>query len=232
MNIDPSLREVLEDFADRCQVMDAPLEERLRLFADAVREASPEFTAVVDEMVARLTSTGVGQHAPDIGHPMPEFVLPDQSGALVKLSDLTQRGSVIIAFHRGHWCPYCRINAAALTAIQDEVNSRNAQLVAITPEVERFNAELRSGVAARYPVLSDIDNGYALLLGLAFYVGDEKREKMRAAGLDIAAFQGGDNWTLPVPATFVVGDDSSVRARFMDPDYRKRANVDKILAAL
>lgn len=232
MNIDPSLRQVLEDFADRCREMDAPLAERLRLFADAVREASPEFTAVVDQMVARLTSVGIGHHAPDVGEPMPEFVLPDQSGALVKLSDLTQRGSVVIAFHRGHWCPYCRINAAALTAIQGEVKSRNAQLVAITPEVERFNAELRSGADARYPVLSDIDNGYALLLGLAFYVGDEKREKMRAAGVDIAAFQAGDNWTLPVPATFVIGDNGKVKARFMDPDYRKRASVDEVLAAL
>jgi hypothetical protein len=39
------------------------------------------------------------------------------------------------------------------------VQQRGAELVVITPEIERFNAELRSADGARYPVLSDMDNG-------------------------------------------------------------------------
>jgi peroxiredoxin len=37
---------------------------------------------------------------------------------------------------------------------------------------------------------------------------------------------------LPVPATFVVGRDGIVRARFVDPDFRHRVAVDDLLAAL
>jgi peroxiredoxin len=37
---------------------------------------------------------------------------------------------------------------------------------------------------------------------------------------------------LPIPATFVVGADGIVKARHIDPDYRKRMDVEAILAAV
>jgi peroxiredoxin len=37
---------------------------------------------------------------------------------------------------------------------------------------------------------------------------------------------------LPIPATFVVGRDGIIRARFIDPDFRRRMTVEKLLDAL
>lgn len=37
---------------------------------------------------------------------------------------------------------------------------------------------------------------------------------------------------LPIPATFVVGRDGLVKARFVDPDFRKRMAVEDLIAAL
>ena len=39
-------------------------------------------------------------------------------------------------------------------------------------------------------------------------------------------------WMLPIPATFVVGRDGVVKARFVDPDYPRRMAVEDILTAL
>jgi peroxiredoxin len=44
--------------------------------------------------------------------------------------------------------------------------------------------------------------------------------------------QGTDDWTLPIPATFIVGTDGIVHARFVDPDYRTRMAIEDMLAAL
>ena len=77
-----------------------------------------------------------------------------------------------------------------------------------------------------------MDNGYALLLNLAFIVGDEKRIAMTSAGWVISPYQGNGNWTLPIPATFVVGADGLVKARFIDPDCRRGMDTDLILTAL
>jgi len=49
---------------------------------------------------------------------------------------------------------------------------------------------------------------------------------------DVPAYQGNDSWMLPIPATFVVGQDGRIKARFVDPDYRKRMAIDDLLAAL
>jgi peroxiredoxin len=48
----------------------------------------------------------------------------------------------------------------------------------------------------------------------------------------MAGFHGNDGWVLPMPATIVVGRDGVVKARFVDPDFRKRMEIDDLLAAL
>ena len=227
-----SLSDALQECTTRCQTMDAPLPLRLQAFADDVRNLSPDFADIVDRMVAHLRATGLGENAPKPGEPMPDFVMPDQTGRLHSLGELIESGPVVIAFHRGHWCPYCRINAGGLAAIHDDVRRLGAQLVAITPEMERFNAELRSEGGAKFPILSDMDNGYALMLNLAFLVSDEKRRAMTEAGWDFSPYQGNTNWTLPIPATFIVGRDALVKVRFVDPDYRKRMDTIAILNVL
>jgi peroxiredoxin len=79
----------------------------------------------------------------------------------------------------------------------------------------------------------DMDNGYAMSLNLAFWMGEEMKEIMQQRpDRDIAKFQGNDSWMLPVPATFVVGPSGRIGARFVDPDYRKRMAIDDLVMAL
>jgi peroxiredoxin len=212
--------------------MDAPLELRLAAFADDVRRHSPEFADIVDRMVERLRKSGAGEMTPRLGEPLPPFLLPDQNGRLVALGSLLEKGPVVVSFHRGHWCPYCRINAEALARLDGELEQTGAQIVVITPNLVEFNKLLQSDVEASFPILTDLDNGYALQLDLAFRVPDEKRCAMVECGWDISPYQGSAAWMLPIPATFVVGRDGTIRARFVDPDYRKRMAVEDILAAV
>ena len=227
-----SLAEILERSTRRCRDADAPLAERLRLFADDVRSLSPDFAEVVERMIGRLQSSGAGLAAPAAGEPMPPFLLPNQDGELVSLEQLLAQGPLVVAFHRGHWCPYCRINADALAKLHPTVAELGAQIVAITPEVEHFTSELKLDAKAPFPILTDLDNGYALALNLAVWIDDEKRAAMIEAGCDISAFQANDCWTLPIPATFVVSTDGVIKQRFVDPDYRKRMPMESIIAAL
>jgi peroxiredoxin len=228
----PSLAEALEICTQRCKTMDAPLEERLDRFASDVRELAPQFADIVDRMVARLQGAKAGEGSPAAGERMPLFVLPDENGHLVSLSKLLKSGQVVVAFHRGHWCPYCRINADALAKIDSDVRSMGGQLVVITPEIQKYSRKLKAETGANFPVLTDLDSGYALELELAIKINDEKRNAMTSAGWDIAPFHDNDNWILPIPATYVIGEDGIVKARFVDPDYRKRMGIEDLMAAL
>jgi peroxiredoxin len=162
---------------------------------------------------------------------MPPFVLPDETAQLVSLDELLNRGPVAVTFQRGHWCPYCRINISALVKAQREVLASGGQIVAIMPDRQNFVAELKSQSKVPFPILTDMDNGYALSLNLTIWVGAEMQEMMEDR-LDLPAFQGNDSWMLPIPATFVVGRDGLIRARFIDPDYRNRMMISDMLAAM
>ena len=223
----------LEDVFEQCCEMDASLAERLATFAQAVRTQRPAFGDAVERLVRRLRESGVGEAAPKPGDPMPPFVLPDETGQLVSLENLLRQGPVAVTFHRGHWCPYCRININALARAHDVISREGAQIIAIVPERQEFAAEFKSDARARFPILTDMDNGYAMSLNLAFWMGEEMKEFMRQRPeRDIAKFQGNESWMLPIPATFVVGRSGRIGARFVDPDYRRRMAIDDLVMAL
>ncbi len=215
-----------------CRDMDASLSERLETFANVARTLRPEAQAAVDRMVERLKANNAGEAAPKPGEIMPSFTLPDEAGRLVSLDALLADGPVAFTFHRGHWCPYCRISTRALSEAQDKIKEEGAQIVAIMPEREQFAASLKSDADLHYPVLTDMDNGYALSLNLAFWVGAELEQLMAAGGRDLPRYQGNEAWFLPIPATFVLAGDGTVTARFIDPDYRRRMAIEDLLEAL
>lgn len=163
---------------------------------------------------------------------MPPFLLPDDRGRLVSLENLLERGPVAIAFHRGHWCPYCRINVRALAQAESEIAPEERHIVAITPDRQRFTTPFKAEAEANFSVLSDIDNGYAASLDLAFWIGEELKTVMERAGRRPDISQGNDAWMLPIPATFVVSTDGLITARFVDPDYRTRMAIDDLVGAL
>ena len=149
----------------------------------------------------------------------------------VSLEKLLDRGPVAVIFHRGHWCPYCRININTLAQAQKELAKGEGQIIGIMPDLQKLVAELKKQSNVPFTILSDMDNGYALSLNLTIWVGAEL-QRMLPDRANIPAFQGNSSWMLPIPATFVVGREGLIRARFIDPDYRKRMTITEMLAAM
>jgi peroxiredoxin len=231
MTTTPAHREDLEEAFKRIRGMDASLGEQLRIFSESARERRPDFAEAIDRLVDRLRQNGAGENSPKPGEPMPTFYLPDESGHMVGLDQMLAKGPVAVTFHRGHWCPYCRININALAQAHQSIASEGGQVVAIMPDRQKFASELKVKGQIPFPILTDMDNGYALSLNLAIWLGAEM-QKMMAGRQDLPAFQGNSSWMLPIPATFVVGRDGIIRARFVDPDYRKRMAIEDLLKAL
>src|SRR4029450_6783262 len=125
------------------------LAERLQAFADAVRRLGPHFQVAVDDLVARLRQHDVGENAPKPGETMPNFVLPDESGQLVSLDRLVQKGPVAVTFHPG-----------PRGEETDQIAGEGGQVAAIIPDREHFTAELKVESGAPFPILTDFDNGY------------------------------------------------------------------------
>src|ERR1700756_5702441 len=160
-SLSPADAERLKRAFQRCREMEGTLNEQLQAYAAAGREIFPAYGEAVDRLVVRINENGGGENAPRPGEPMPPFVLPDESGQLVALPSLVERGPVAVMFFRGHWCPYCRLNVRAVIKAMDRIKAVDGQVVAIMPETQAFASKFKTDSGAPFPVLTDLDNGYA-----------------------------------------------------------------------
>jgi len=206
---------------------DLSLKDRLRVVADAARTHKPWYAEAVDDFALRLRDVQAGADAPKVGDAMPSFVLPDHEGRLVSLDEILKDGPAVVAFHRGHWCPFCRLSMIALAEIEQEL--KPAQIVAISTETQRYTRMLRDQTGAMFPVLTDMDAAYSMSLGLAVWVDTKLAGMIAEAGWDIPVYQGSADWVLPIPSVFVVRKDGVIAGRHIDPDYRQRMEIDDLL---
>ena len=105
-------------------------------------------------------------------------------------------------------------------------------LVAISPELPDSTRAMVDKNALAFPVLSDVGNRVARRYGIVFRVTSALEAPMRRFGIDLAKQNGDDTWELPIPATYVIAPDATIRLAYVDADYRKRLEPRAILDAL
>src|SRR5438046_1458135 len=171
--LSPANAERLKAAFQQCRDMEGTLSEQLEAYAAAGREFFPAYGEAVDRLVARIQENGGGENAPRPGEPMPPFLLPDETGRLVSLKSLLDRGPVAVMFYRGHWCPYCRLNVRAVIQSMDQIKAVGGQVVAIMPEMQEYAEKFKAESGAPLPVLTDLDNGYAVWLNPGIRLGPE-----------------------------------------------------------
>lgn len=222
----------LPEALERAQGLEGSLAEKLAAYTAWHRVLSPVVAAAYDRLIVRATAAGVSPATPDVGEPMIDFVLPDREGHLVSLNGLLEEGPLVVSFNRGHWCPFCRTELREIAAAHGELQALGAQVVSIIPERAEYCNKLVEDNGLPVQVLSDIDLGLALELGLVIWTGDQLGDLFLERNLNIPLFQGNDGWFLPTPASFVVGRDGTVLARSVEPDFRRRMEIGVILGAL
>ncbi|ODR99617.1 hypothetical protein AUC69_08260 [Methyloceanibacter superfactus] len=216
----------------QADALQAPLPERLDFYLGETRKLLPELEATYDDLVGRIRENGAGTLVPAVGHKMPDFLLADSEGRLVGLESYLKRGPLVISFNRGPWCDYCGLELHALARAYPYIAAAGADVVSVTPELGQYARDLQAKRSLPFSVLTDVDLMYAFSLGLVFWVGDKIKGMYQQFGIDLERFQGNGGWLLPIPATLIVGQDGHVKARFVDPDFRRRMKTEDIMAAV
>lgn len=203
------------------------LEEKLNEVSALAEREWPKVKPVVDGFVSNLREARAGARAPKVGETLPDFVLPDRSGKLASLSGYLSAGPAIVSFFRGRWCPYCTTTKEALDEVRSKAAASGVSLIGITPE--RPSHFIGNEAQNSIDVLCDVDNGYALSLNLVVHLNGAIAALYRELGVDPGEHQVGGGWFVPIPATFVVGRDGRILARFVDVDFRSRFPLDEFL---
>ena len=199
----------------------------------AGRKGNPDFMKGVDEIIEKAKAFKEGENALKVGEKAPNFTLPNPEGKLLSLDTLLEKGPIVITFYRGDWCPYCNLQLRALQARLPEIEALDATLVAISPQVPDGSLTKSEISEMDFIVLSDQDAKVATQFGVAWKVPEFLAEHMRVGRkLDLETINNGNGSILPIPATFILGQDGVIKWNYVNVDYRTRSEPEEIIEAL
>ncbi|HEY4289883.1 MAG TPA: peroxiredoxin-like family protein [Puia sp.] len=192
----------------------------------APQELVQHFSRFVDE----LEQDNITERALAVGEKAPGFVLPNALGKSVTLGELIRTGPVILTWYRGGWCPYCNLQLNYLQQFLPAFEKEGARLVAITPETPDSSLSTQERHDLRFEVLTDPGNNIAGMYGGVHRLPADVKKFY--AERNVFDHYDGEPDEFPVPATYIIDKEGIIRFRFVDPDYRKRAEPADLLAAL
>jgi peroxiredoxin len=209
------------------------LAEKLDALRAQAESSTPPGARAAQEAAFTWLKTAASQTPRvEVGDLAPEFDLSDGTGRAQSLTQLRQRGPVIVSFFRGGWCPFCSLELKAYQDVLGTIEGLGASMVALSPDSPEHLRELSATTPLTYPLLSDRDNAVARRYGLVFEVPVALQSVYEAFGLDLKARHGSEVAELPMPATYLVGTDGKILRAFIDPDHTQRGEPTHFLDGL
>ncbi len=182
--------------------------------------------------IAEVRNSGIADRVLQPGDKMPIFELSDQNGTVVRSADMLRRGRLVVCFFRGRWCPFCVAQLEIMNANYSQIQSSGAELVAISPQTMRQAYLMADQHRLRFPLLSDTGNGVARRFGLVYRVPEYQQEIYQRAFVNLPFANGDNSWELPIPAVYVVDQNSTIQYASANPDYTTRPEPSEILHML
>jgi len=110
----------------------------------------------------------------------------------------------------------------ALQEVHSEIRAQGAQIVVLTPEIERYTHAMHHKLNLTFDMLSDLHLKVAEQFGLVYTLPDYLRELYKAFGSTLDRFNDEPEYRLPMPARYIIDSSGTVRAADVNADYTIR----------
>lgn len=91
------------------------------------------------------------------GSKAPEFVLPDESGNDVSLTDLLTEGPLILYFYPADFTPGCTKEACSIRDMHDDIRSVGLRVAGVSPQDAESHARFRDEHELPFTLLCDTE---------------------------------------------------------------------------
>jgi peroxiredoxin len=200
---------------------------------EAIAQYVPaDVQAVHARAIADLRARELAAQALKVGAKSPSFELPDHNGKRVSSTSLLANRRLVLMFIRGRWCPFCVGQMEAMSTVASEVAAAGASMVAVSPQTEKQAFFMHDQHRLAFPLLADARNQLARQFGLVYRVSEEQQGLYRSTFVNLPFTNGDSSWELPIPATFVIDHDGSIRFASVKEDYTDRPEPLEVLAIL
>ena len=120
----------------------------------------------------------------------------------------------------------------ALQGINSEVRALGAQIVVLTPGLERYTRALHKKLNLTFDILTDLHLKTAEEFRLVFTLPDYLRELYKAFGSTLDRFNDEPQYRLPMPARYILDQQGIIRAAEVNADYTIRSEPAETLKQL
>ncbi len=120
----------------------------------------------------------------------------------------------------------------ALEQIHSEVRTLGAEIVVLTPELERYTRALHKKLNLTFDILSDLHLKTAEQFGLVFTFPDYLRDLYKSFGSTLDKFNDEPEYRLPMPARYIIDKQGIIRAANVNADYTIRPEPSETLRQL
>ena len=114
----------------------------------------------------------------------------------------------------------------------EEFQRPGASLIAISPQLPEYSAEMSAKLNLSFPVLSDARNEVARRFGIVFRMPKDLAQIYKSLNMDLEKFNGDDSWELPLSARYVIDVGNLIRSTVVNFDYTYRPEPLETIAAL
>lgn len=143
-----------------------------------------------------------------VGDKVPSFELPDQTGRVVKSSELLGKGPIVLFFYPKDETPVCTREACSFRDAYDELRGAGATVYGISGDSVESHAAFAKNHRLQYGLLAD--------------VGDKVRNEIFGVPRGLLGLR-------PGRATYVIDKDGVVRHKFQ-AHLEAQAHVDEAIA--
>lgn len=194
---------------------------------------TPKYRKVLDKAIRNLEKPEMRKQVLKVGDQMPEFELNNQLGKVASSTELIKEGPLILTFYRGYWCPYCNIDMNNLQRYLSDIKNAGANLFAVSPERLDYSKRIIRRQKLTFDILHDVQNKVADSFGIKWKLSDDVVELYRDKfHYNLKLYHGNDDWSLPIPARFLIDDKGVIQYAESTPDYSTRPDPDDLMEVL
>jgi len=166
------------------------------------------------------------------GTKVPNIEGIDNHNQKVNLYKMLDESPVVVVFYRGEWCKYCNLYMRDLADSLSMITDLGAKIIAVTPESNLYIDETVNKTKAHFSIV--YDEGHTIMdnYDVTWHVSKFAHLFYKLRGINLNKASHNNDRALPVPATYIIGQDRKIIDGYFNKDFTIRMPVSDIVIAL
>lgn len=181
--------------------------------------------AILQQTAIQLERSGIETKSLKVGETAPDFSFESSWCEQSTLYQLLETAPVVFNFFRGFWCSYCAVERDVYAQVLSQHQGNKFHYLALTPQ-QLIDPDIDQ---AQCHLVIDKNLDIARSFGIAYRPPKAEQAVFETMGLSLTTVNDMPTWELPLPATYVIGQDHKVKFRFVNADYRRRFDPNELV---